>query len=73
MKNLYFYFFTMNKISYLAIAIVLVTPSILFASSDSWSFGASNAGSSQQASGMGAGKVAMQDMHVMREIGRAHV
>ena len=57
----------MNKISYLAIAIVLVTPSILFASSDSWSFGASNAGSPQQGGGMGAGKVAMQDMHVMQE------
>ena len=58
----------MNKVSYLAIAIaLLVTPSIMFASSDSWSFGASNAGSSHQGSGMGAGKVSMQDMHVMRE------
>ena len=57
----------MNKVSYVAMAFALVLPGMMFASSDSFSFGASNAGSSHQGGGMGAGKVSMQDMHMMRE------
>ena len=57
----------MNKVLYVAIAFALVVPGMMFASSDSFSFGASNAGSSQQGGSMGAGKVSMQDMHMMRE------
>ena len=48
-------------------AFALVVPGMMFASSDSFSFGASNSSSSHQGGAMGAGKVSMQDMHVMRE------
>ena len=57
----------MNKVSYVAMAFALVVPGMMFASSDSFSFGASNSSSSHQGGGMGAGKVSMQDMHMMRE------
>ena len=59
----------MNKVSYVAMAFALVVPGMMFASSDSFSFGASNSSSSHQGGGMGAGKVSMQDMHMMKECG----
>lgn len=39
----------------------------------SWSFGASNAGSARQGTGMGSGKVSLQDFHFVVENGSASV
>lgn len=38
---------------------------------ESWSFGATNAGSSAQGSGLGAGKVSFQDFHFVVQNGKA--
>lgn len=40
---------------------------------ESWSFGASNAGSSSVGTGMGTGKVSMQDFHFVIQNGKASV